>query len=42
MPLSARKQMTEALERLVAYYEARGQADETASWRKKLDEHKKK
>ena len=31
-----------ALERLVAYYEARGPADEAAAWRKKLDEHKKK
>jgi hypothetical protein len=33
--------LIEALERLVQFYDAWGKPDQTAEWRKKLDEHKK-
>jgi serine/threonine protein kinase/tetratricopeptide (TPR) repeat protein len=38
IPSAGKVRLTEALERLVALYEATGQKDKAAAWRKKLDE----
>jgi serine/threonine protein kinase len=40
IPDPGKVRLTEALERLVALYEATGQKDKAAAWRKKLDERK--
>lgn len=40
IPLDGKVHLTEALERLVQLYEAMGQKDKAADWRRKLDEEK--
>ncbi len=40
VPPEGKARLTEALERLVALYEATGQKDKAAAWRKKLSERK--
>src|SRR5262249_52026322 len=40
VPTDAKHWLTEALERLVRLYEAMGQKDKAAAWRKKLEQHK--
>ena len=41
IPPQGKVRLTEALERLVQLYEATNKKDETAKWRKQLDEAKK-
>jgi hypothetical protein len=40
IPDAGKVRLTEALERLVRLYEATGQKDRAAAWRKKLEERK--
>jgi RNA polymerase sigma factor (TIGR02999 family) len=42
IPLQSRVRLTQALERLVAFYTALGKADEAGHWRKRLEAHKQK
>jgi serine/threonine protein kinase len=42
VPPQSRVRLTQALERLVEFYKARGKAEEADNWRKRLDAHEQK